>query len=90
MGGLRATFLADYAHTTVLIALILMFSLFIYAVSEKIGSPQAMFRLLETATPVVNNAGGSYLTMRSLSGFSFGIINVCGNFATVFGNYPPR
>lgn len=86
VGGLRATFLADYAHTTVLITLILMFSLFIYAVSEKIGSSQAMYDLLATATPVSGNAGGSYLTMRSLPGLSFGIINLCGNFATVFAD----
>jgi Na+/proline symporter len=56
----------------------------IYAVNDKIGSPQKMFELLADAAPVSGNAGGSYLTMRSLSGFSFGIINVCGNFATVY------
>lgn len=83
MGGLRATFIADYAHTTVLVALILAFSLFTYAVSDKIGSPQKMYELLSTAAPVESNAGGSYLTLRSLSGFRFGIINICGNFATV-------
>jgi Na+/proline symporter len=58
----------------------------IYAVNDKIGSPQKMFELLADAAPVSGNAGGSYLTMRSLSGFSFGIINVCGNFATVFAD----
>ncbi len=68
VGGLRATFLADYAHTTVLVVLILSFGFVVYAASEKIGSPRAMYDLLVEATPVVGNADGSYLTMRSISG----------------------
>ena len=34
--------------------------------------------------PVAGNAGGSYLTIRSKNGLIFGVINVIGNFATVF------
>lgn len=34
--------------------------------------------------PVEDNYDGSYLTMLSQSGFIFGIINVVGNFGTVF------
>jgi hypothetical protein len=34
--------------------------------------------------PVANNKEGSYLTMWSLNGLVFGIINVIGNFGTVF------
>lgn len=34
--------------------------------------------------PVADNNGGSYLTMNSLGGFKFGIINIVGNFGTVF------
>jgi len=34
--------------------------------------------------PVADNEGGSYLTMMSLGGLKFGIINVVGNFGTVF------
>ncbi|MCO5613569.1 hypothetical protein L7F22_067846 [Adiantum nelumboides] len=86
VGGLRATFLADYLHTTVLVALILAFAFTVYAASEKIGSPEAMFDLLLSSAPVEGNAGGSYLTMRSLSGFKFGLINIAGNFATVFAD----
>lgn len=36
------------------------------------------------ATPVPGNAKGSYMTMRSKNGLIFGVINVIGNFATVF------
>eukprot|EP00967_Tisochrysis_lutea_P140368 scaffold256424_cov32-Tisochrysis_lutea.AAC.1 len=34
--------------------------------------------------PVANNRGGSYLTMLSNDGLSFGVINIIGNFGTVF------
>lgn len=46
-----------------------------------------MHQLLSEATqvmPVSGNAEGSYLTLRSLNGLIFGIINLIGNFATVF------
>ncbi|KAH0445986.1 hypothetical protein IEQ34_025179 [Dendrobium chrysotoxum] len=86
VGGLRATFLADYTHTTVLVALILAFAFTVYASSDKIGSPQALWHMLQDAAPVVGNAEGSYVTMRSVSGLKFGIINIAGNFATVFAD----
>lgn len=34
--------------------------------------------------PVAGNNGGSYLTMLSTGGLVFGIINIVGNFGTVF------
>ena len=34
--------------------------------------------------PVDDNAGGSYLTMRSKEGAIFFVINIVGNFGTVF------
>ena len=46
-----------------------------------------MHALLSAAserTPVPGNAHGSYLTMRSRNGLIFGVINIIGNFATVF------
>ena len=58
-----------------------------YATSEKIGSPSKMYELLtaaSTVAPVPGNAQGSYLTMRSKNGLIFGVINIIGNFATVF------
>lgn len=38
------------------------------------------------ANPVPGNAHGSYLTIRSKDGLIFGVINVIGNFATVFND----
>ncbi|KAG5718486.1 hypothetical protein E4T56_gene4477, partial [Termitomyces sp. T112] len=38
------------------------------------------------ASPVPGNAHGSYLTMHSKNGLIFGVINLVGNFATVFND----
>jgi urea-proton symporter len=59
----------------------------VYATSDKIGSPSKMHDLLTAAAaakPVPGNAHGSYITMRSKNGLIFGVINIIGNFATVF------
>ncbi|KAE9387900.1 urea transporter [Gymnopus androsaceus JB14] len=87
VGGMRSTLLCDYTHTTVLFAIILTFVFSVYATSPKIGSITEMHRLLTEAaitTPVSGNAHGSYVTMRSKNGLIFGVINIIGNFATVF------
>ncbi|KDN44490.1 hypothetical protein RSAG8_05537, partial [Rhizoctonia solani AG-8 WAC10335] len=88
-GGMRATLLCDYTHTAVLFAIILTFIFTAYATSPKIGSPARMHELLVEAAiskPVPGNAQGSYLTMRSKNGLIFGVINIIGNFATVFND----
>ncbi|KIK63988.1 hypothetical protein GYMLUDRAFT_161914 [Collybiopsis luxurians FD-317 M1] len=87
VGGMRSTLLCDYTHTTVLFAIILTFVFTVYATSPKIGSPKRMHELLETvasSSPVPGNAHGSYVTMRSKDGLIFGVINIIGNFATIF------
>ncbi|KAL8280892.1 hypothetical protein RQP46_006571 [Phenoliferia psychrophenolica] len=87
VGGLRATLVADYIHTTFLYAIILTFMFTIYTASEKIGSPARMYELLVLAAeraPVAGNAGGSYLTMRSKGGLIFGVLNLCTCFSTVY------
>ncbi|KAF9043025.1 urea transporter [Panaeolus papilionaceus] len=87
VGGMRSTLLCDYTHTAVLFAVILTFIFTVYATSDKIGSPAKMHELLSAASavaPVDGNAHGSYVTMRSKNGLIFGVINIIGNFATVF------
>jgi len=86
-GGLKATFLTDYVHTSVIYIIILSFLFTVYGTSDVIGSPGRMWELLVEASeknPVKDNAGGSYVTMSSLSGIIFGIVNIVGNFGTVF------
>lgn len=72
-----------------LFAIILTFVFTVYATSPKIGSITRMHDLLVAAAeakPVSGNAHGSYLTMRSKNGLIFGVINIIGNFATVFND----
>lgn len=86
-GGIKATFLTDYAHTVVILIILLMFAFVSYATNEHLGSPGKVFDLLVQAArdhPVQGNAGGSYLTMRSKEGAIFFVINIVGNFGTVF------
>lgn len=86
-GGLKSTFLSDYIHTVVLIVIIMIFAFTAYATSDLLGSPGAVFdKLVQRAleTPVHGNAEGSYLTMRSSPGGVFFVINIIGNFGTVF------
>lgn len=89
VGGMRSTLLADYTHTTVLFVIIMVFMFTVYATGNKIGSVGKMWELLEHAQevkPVPANKDGSYLTMRSKNGLIFGVINVIGNFATVYND----
>lgn len=86
-GGIKATFLTDYIHTVVILTVIIIFSLTVYGTSDLLGSPRAVFdRLIQASVdhPVDGNAGGSYLTMRSYEGVIFFVINIVGNFGTVF------
>ncbi|MEW5297150.1 MAG: hypothetical protein WDW36_000377 [Sanguina aurantia] len=86
-GGLKATFLASWAHVAIVYIALCIFMFMVYTTSPDLGSAGRMYdnlRLVEKTYPVADNLGGSYLTMLSKSGFIFGIINIIGNFGTVF------
>merc|ERR1712147_208846 len=67
---------------------------------DLVGSPSKVYKALEAVSsstrdcsaiptdqncgPVKDNQGGSFLTMMSRPGLMFGIINIIGNFGTVF------
>jgi Na+/proline symporter len=75
------------AHTVVILIILLMFAFTTYATNKNLGSPSKVYDLLVEAAkrhPVEGNAGGSYLTMRSKEGAIFFVINIVGNFGTVF------
>ena len=79
--------LTQAAHTVVILIILLMFAFTAYATNENLGSPAKVYDLLVEAAkkhPVEGNAGGSYLTMRSKEGAIFFVINIVGNFGTVF------
>lgn len=87
VGGLKATFVADYLHTIIIFITILTFVSVVYFISPTTGGIQGMFEKLTAAAslhPVEGNAAGAYLTMASMGGLIFGIINIVGNFGTVF------
>ena len=87
VGGLKATFVADYMHTIIIFVVILTFVTTVYFVSPVTGGIEGMYdKLTEAARlhPVEGNAAGAYLTMASIGGLIFGIINIVGNFGTVF------
>ncbi|KAI8081683.1 Sodium:solute symporter family-domain-containing protein [Halteromyces radiatus] len=86
-GGIKATFLTDYAHTAILFIIIISFYFTVYSTSPLIGSPGKMYDLLVASsikTPIVDNEQGSLVTFSSLQALIFGIINIVGNFGTVF------
>ncbi|KAK6198820.1 urea active transport protein [Scheffersomyces amazonensis] len=86
-GGIKATFLTDYAHTVVLVVIILVFAFSAFATNSQLGSPGKVWEIitaLAETRPREGNAGGSYLTLRSRGGGIFFVINIVGNFGTVF------
>lgn len=102
-GGLRATFIASYLHTTIIFGVLITMILVVYI---KVYSSDEIYMLLERTVSmseaqceeayfeydpglhacgeVSGNHDGSYLTMLSSDGLMFGVINVVGNFGTVF------
>jgi SSS family transporter len=86
-GGLKATFFADYINTSLIFIVILILVSGIYFFNPNIGGITGLFEGLQLASiinPVEGNSGGSYLTLASVGALIFGIINIIGNFGTVF------
>merc|ERR1711881_643723 len=86
-GGLKATLISDYTHGLVVLIIIFLFAFSAYATNAELGSPGAVWDLLVEAAarhPVEGNKDGSYLTMQSREGAIFFVINIVGNFGTVF------
>jgi len=108
-GGLKATFMASYIHTSVIFIVLVIC---VYTVYVKVSSTDMIYDGLQKVSgftmedckaifsnaqgvtffkqgdyscgPVKDNRSGSYLTMISGGGLKFGIINIVGNFGTVF------
>ncbi|OHE98312.1 sodium symporter family protein [Colletotrichum orchidophilum] len=77
----------DYINGLVILIIIFIFAFTVYSTNQLLGSPGRVWEILtELAAerPLSGNSGGSYLTMRSQGGIEFFIINLCGNFGTVF------
>ncbi|XP_006823327.1 uncharacterized protein LOC100367327 [Saccoglossus kowalevskii] len=88
VGGLGATFYVSYFNTTLIFIIILIFVMKIYnepdVEDNPLGTPDKVYNLLNCAIGPDSNQDNSYLTFLSRGGLMFGIINVVGNFGTVF------
>ncbi|PWN41080.1 hypothetical protein IE81DRAFT_187245 [Ceraceosorus guamensis] len=84
-GGLKATFITDYAHTVPL--LIICIYLSVKAITNPaVGGLDTIWRnvtALAESSPVEGNYNGSYLTMKSQMGIAFGAVHTLGNFGLV-------
>ena len=86
-GGLKATFFAEYLNAAFIFVVVLIFVTVIYFATPEIGGVSGMYEKLTHASllnPVEGNAFGTYLTLASVGALIFGIINIVGNFGTVF------
>lgn len=75
VGGLKASFIADYLHTVILFIVLAIFGIAVYS---KFG----ITNIYEGLSHLPENK--QMLTMASIPGLMFGIINIVGNFGTVF------
>merc|ERR1740128_757328 len=92
IGGLGATFYVSYFNTMLIFILILM--LVIEVFYNPYNNPENPFGSAESVYDFIScwkapegdmgNKGGSYLTFFSSGGLVFGIVNIVGNFGTVF------
>ncbi|OTA60809.1 hypothetical protein K449DRAFT_415056 [Hypoxylon sp. EC38] len=85
VGGLKATFLTDYLHTTVALVLIMYFTLKILT-HEAVGGLGGLYdKVMATAAEnyIPGNFEGSLLTMKSKDAIIWGLILKFGNLALV-------
>ncbi|KAK9812194.1 hypothetical protein WJX73_003550 [Symbiochloris irregularis] len=89
VGGLKATFTSSYVHTVIIFIGLCLFGFVTYATGHVLGSPGAMYDHLQYISqlhPVDGNRHGSYLTLFSLSGIKFGILQVMSCWGIVFAD----
>ncbi|KAK7441835.1 hypothetical protein VKT23_016496 [Stygiomarasmius scandens] len=87
VGGLRATFVCDWAHTVILFVIIYIFIFRSYGTSDATAGLSGLYDLLQDAAvsvPVDGNQNGSYLTMKSNQGLVFGAATILSGFSGIF------
>ncbi|XP_023324732.1 urea-proton symporter DUR3 isoform X2 [Eurytemora carolleeae] len=92
IGGLGATFYVSYFNTMLIFILIIMLVTEVFY--NPFGNPENPFGSAEAVYDFIScwkseegeagNQDGSYLTFYSSGGLIFGIVNIVGNFGTVF------
>jgi len=92
IGGLGATFYVSYFNTALIFVLILMLVIEVFYnpfdnPENPFGSSEKVYQFIScwrSPEGAIGNRGGSYLTFFSSGGLVFGIVNIVGNFGTVF------
>ncbi|KAJ2972048.1 hypothetical protein NQ176_g7380 [Zarea fungicola] len=85
VGGLKATFLTDYLHTTIALILIIYFTLSVLT-NDAIGGLHGLYdKVVASAADnyIPGNFEGSLLTMKSKNAIIWGLILKFGNLALV-------
>ncbi|XP_064598785.1 uncharacterized protein LOC135465474 [Liolophura sinensis] len=88
IGGLGATFYVSYFNTAIIYIAMLIFMMAVYHNAENpnnpLGSIDKVYNLVSCSEGPASNQERSFLTILSNSGLIFGMINIVGNFGTVF------
>ncbi|KAL6450924.1 DUR3 Urea active transporter [Candida maltosa Xu316] len=82
VGGLKATFLTDFVHTTILLVILCYLNTAVLT-SEQVGGLDGLWeKLVKVAATkhIEGNYAGSILTGKSQGAVIFGLILTCGNF----------
>ena len=85
VGGIKATFLTDFLHTTIAIILIIFFTLSVLT-NEHVGGLDGLYDKISASAAqhhVVGNYAGSLVTFKSKGAIMFGLILKFGNLALV-------
>lgn len=85
VGGLKATFITDFLHTTIALILILYFTLSVLT-NEHVGGLGGLYdKIMATAAEnyIPGNYQGSLLTMKSKQGIIWALLLKFGNLALV-------
>ena len=83
VGGLKATFLTDFVHTTIAIILLIYFTLSVLT-NEHIGGAGGLYDKVKALDVYVDgNYNGSLLSFKSRSSIIWGVILRLGNLALV-------
>ncbi|CAD5123308.1 DgyrCDS11664 [Dimorphilus gyrociliatus] len=86
IGGLGATFYVSYFNTATIFIITIAFLVHVYHTSNAaaVGSMKKVYDRIVCSKAPEGNKDSSFLTLVSRPGLMFGIINIVGNFGTVF------
>ncbi|EME40912.1 hypothetical protein DOTSEDRAFT_74460 [Dothistroma septosporum NZE10] len=83
VGGLKATFLTDFLHTSIALILLIYFAIAVLS-NEHIGGPSGLYEKVMAADDYIEgNYMGSLLSFKSKSAILFGLVLKLGNLALV-------